>query len=150
MTRKHERTAARRAAVQALYSAAIRETSAQALLSQGLIDCLDEPLTDYALKIISGVEDNAERLDDLISCAARNWTLERMPLMDLAIMRIALFEILYVDDVPVSVSINEAVELAKRFGAEDESPKFVNGMLGAITRQMDQPAVEALDQEVSA
>lgn len=149
MTRKHERTDARRAAAQVLYSAAIRNTSASMLLDQGLVDCLEKPLSGYAIKVITGVEQNAQHIDDVIARAAQNWTLERMPLMDLAIMRIALFEILYVEEVPVSVSINEAVELAKCFGAEDDSPKFVNGMLGAITRQMDAQGALVSEQEVS-
>lgn len=137
MARKHERTSARRSAAQVLYSAAIRDMSAQELLASNLMDCLNDPLSDYALKLIAGVEDNADQIDGIISSAAKNWTLSRMPIMDLAIIRIALFEILHVDDVPVSVSINEAVELAKRFGGEDDSPKFVNGMLGSVARQMD-------------
>lgn len=150
MARKHERTGARRSALQVLYSASIRDMSARTLLESNLMDCLDAPLSDYALKLIAGVEDNAEELDGIISGAAKNWTLARMPVMDVAIIRIALFEMLYVDDVPVSVSINEAVELAKRFGGEDDSPKFVNGMLGSVARQMeasapvcDDPANEA-------
>lgn len=144
MARKHERTSARRSAVQVLYSAAIRDMGPQELLESNLMDCLEAPLSDYALKLISGVEENAEELDAIISGAARNWTLARMPIMDLAIIRTALFEMLHVDDVPVSVSINEAVELAKRFGGEDDSPKFVNGMLGSVARQQEgsQPADE--------
>ena len=137
MARKHERTTARRCAAQVLYSTAIRNMSARDLLDSNLMDCLEAPLSDYALKLIYGVEDNASEIDDIISGAAKNWTLERMPVMDVAITRIALFEMLHVDDVPVSVSINEAVELAKRFGGEDDSPKFVNGMLGSVARQME-------------
>lgn len=137
MARKHERTSARRSAVQVLYSAAIRGMSARELLVSNLMDCLDAPLSDYALKLIEGVEDHGDEIDQIISGAAKNWTLERMPIMDVAITRIALFEMLHVDDVPVSVSINEAVELAKRFGGEDDSPKFVNGMLGSVARQME-------------
>lgn len=123
--------------MQVLYSAAIRDMSARDLLASNLMDCLDDPLSDYALKLIAGVEDHASEIDEIISGAARNWTLHRMPVMDVAIIRIALFEMLHVDDVPVSVSINEAVELAKRFGGEDDSPRFVNGMLGNVARQME-------------
>lgn len=137
MAHKHERTGARRIASQVLYSAAIRNMSAQELLRSNLMDCLDGPPSDYALKLIAGVEEHAEELDGIIDKAAKNWTLSRMPIMDVAIIRIALFEMLHVDEVPVSVSINEAVELAKCFGGEDDSPKFVNGMLGSIARQME-------------
>lgn len=137
MARKHERTAARRAAAQVLYSAAIREMSAADMLKDGLVDCLEHPLTDYSLQLISGIEEHGVEIDATISRLAKNWTLERMPLMDVTTIRIALFEMLHVDEVPISVSINEAVELAKCFGCEDDSPKFVNGMLGSVARQME-------------
>lgn len=150
MARKHERTSARRSASQVLYSAAIRNVSAQELLASNLMDCLDAPLSDYALKLIDGVERHAEELDGIISDAAENWTLERMPIMDVAIIRIALYEMLHVDDVPISVSINEAVELAKRFGGEDDSPKFVNGMLGGVARQLETQARNGDDGAVAA
>lgn len=140
MAHKHERTGARRIASQVLYSAAIRNMSAQELLRSNLMDCLDGPPSDYALKLIAGVEEHADELDGIINKAAKNWTLSRMPIMDVAIIRIALYEMLHVDEVPVSVSINEAVELAKCFGGEDESPKFVNGMLGGVARQMEADA----------
>ncbi len=143
MAHKHERTGARRIASQVLYSAAIRNMSAQELLRSHLMDCLDGPPSDYALRLIAGVEEHAEELDGIIDGAAKNWTLARMPIMDVAIIRIALYEMLHVDEVPVSVSINEAVELAKCFGGEDDSPKFVNGMLGGVARQMEADADEA-------
>ncbi len=143
MAHKHERTGARRIASQVLYSAAIRSMSAQELLRSNLMDCLDGPPSDYALRLITGVEEHAEELDAIINKAAKNWTLSRMPIMDVAIIRIALYEMLHVDEVPVSVSINEAVELAKCFGGEDDSPKFVNGMLGGVARQMETDAGKA-------
>lgn len=143
----HERTLDRRSAVQVLYSASIRELSAQNMLGDGLFDCLDKPLTDYALQLISGVERHAPQINEIISSAAKNWTLQRMPLMDVAILRIALFEMLFVDDVPISVSINEAVELAKSFGAEDESPKFINGMLGSVARTLEDNSSNSTESE---
>ncbi len=121
------------------------------MLEEGRMDCLESPLTDYAITLIHGIEENSEEIDQLIKDASKNWTLERMPLMDVAIIRIALFEMLHVDQVPVSVSINEAVELAKCFGGEDDSPKFVNGMLGGVARQMDEPAAsDGLEDEEAA
>ena len=96
MARKHERTAARRAAAQVLYSAAIREMSAADMLKDGLVDCLEHPLTDYSLTLISGIEEHGAEIDAIISRLAKNWTLERMPLMDVTIIRIALFEMLHV------------------------------------------------------
>ena len=109
----------------------------RSLIDGALLDCLEEPLSDYALKLLDGVSDHKDELDSELASLSENWSIERMPVMDLNILRIALFEMKYVDDVPISVSINEAVELAKDFGGEDNSPKFINGMLGNIARQME-------------
>ncbi len=138
MPKIHERTNSRRTACQVLYSGAIRQKSALELLDNGEIMCLDSPLDDYAYKLVQGVESNKGHIDAKITSVSENWKLERMPLMDAAILRIALFEMMYVDDVPISVSINEAVELAKIFGGGDDSPRFVNGVLGNIARQMEE------------
>lgn len=143
MARQHERTAARRTAAQILYSGAIRGIEPTVLLESGDITCLDDPLTDYGYELIEGVEKHAEEIDGRLESIAENWSVSRMPVMDLTILRLALFEMLYEESVPISVSINEAVELAKMFGGEDESPKFVNGMLGNIARQLEKNAESA-------
>lgn len=136
MTREHERSAARRMASQILYSGAIRNDSAISLLEDSCLDCLEAPVSDYAYRLVEGVEQNKPELDSRLAEISERWSLDRMPVMDLTILRLALFEMLYVDEVPISVSINEAVELAKSFGGEDDSHKFVNGMLGNVARQM--------------
>lgn len=138
MARTHERTAARKNAAQILYSGAIRDTSALELLKAGDIDCIDGTVSDYAVKLIEGVESVLPELDERLESISQNWSVSRMPIMDLAILRIALYEMLYVDEVPISVSINEAVEMAKAFGGDDDSPKFVNGMLGNVARQLEE------------
>lgn len=120
-----------------LYSSEIRNIDASKLLDTASLDCLSVPVSDYALLLINGVEGNKEELDGILSRASKNWSIERMPIMDLAILRIALFEMIHVGEVPISVSINEAVELAKSYGGEDDSPKFINGILGTIARNMD-------------
>ncbi len=138
MAHQHERTSARKCAAQILYTGAIRNTSALELLKAGDISCLESTVTDYAYSLVEGVEDHLEEIDERLSTSSRNWKIERMPVMDLAILRIALYEMLYVDAVPISVSINEAVEMAKSFGGDDDSPKFVNGMLGNLARQIEE------------
>ena len=80
------------------------------------------------LDLIEGVEDHREELDALIREHARNWTIERMPVLDVNILRIGLYELKYRPEVPTAVVIDEAVKLAKRFSTDD-SGKFVNGML---------------------
>jgi transcription antitermination protein NusB len=85
----------------------------------------------YALELLQGVSVNLARLDQLISEAVTNWRLTRIAPTDKNILRIAVYEMLEMDDVPSQVAINEAVEIAKRF-AGDDSPKFINGVLDAI------------------
>jgi N utilization substance protein B len=85
----------------------------------------------YAVELLQGVSENLDRLDQLIGEAATNWRLTRIAPTDRNLLRIAVYEILMRDDVPPQVAINEAVEIAKRFGG-DESPKFINGVLDAI------------------
>lgn len=91
------------------------------------------PIEDYAKKIILGVCDKELALDQEISAHSHNWSKTRMSKVSLTLLRIALYEMTSVSDVPESVSINEAVELAKNFGAEEDAP-FVNGILGSIAR----------------
>ena len=126
------RTAARRKALQILFQSEITGLDYASILSEGF--CIDEVGVpcDYTLKLLGGVEANRVEIDGLISRVSENWSLERMPFVDRSLLRMAIFEILYVDEVPYSVSINEAVELAKCFGGEDESSRFVNGVLGRI------------------
>ena len=94
MARTHERTAARRCAAQILYTGAIRNTSALDLLKTGGIDCIDGDVTDYTLRLVEGVEEKKNELDDQLSSISKNWSVSRMPILDLAILRIALYEML--------------------------------------------------------
>lgn len=154
-SRKHERSRDRVSAVQVLYTSELQNKSASELLDCGLALVAREAapvneaeaatfgrieegsLTDYALKLIHGAEAHQVGIDRRLEAASENWALSRMPIVDRSILRLAVFEMLYVDDVPVSVSINEAVELAKEFGGEEESPRFVNGVLGRIARTLE-------------
>ncbi|KKK69708.1 hypothetical protein LCGC14_2931350, partial [marine sediment metagenome] len=79
-----------------------------------------------------------QSINEQINIAADRWTLERMPLLDRNILRMAIYEILFEEDVPVSVAINEAVELAKVYGTPDSS-KFVNGVLGNVAKKIAKP-----------
>jgi N utilization substance protein B len=85
----------------------------------------------YALVLLHGISENFEQIDRLIADAASNWRLERIASTDKNLLRIAIFEMLQMADVPPQVAINEAVEIAKRFAGED-SPKFINGVLDAV------------------
>ena len=89
----------------------------------------------YIDRTVAGVKAHAEELDNLIAKYSPSRGLERIARVDLCILRVALYEMLYVDSIPVSVSINEAVELAKKYGGDDD-PAFVNGLLGGVAREI--------------
>lgn len=89
----------------------------------------------YALKLLDGVKKQKTQVDRIISGSAKNWRLERIALTDRNLLRVGVYEMLCVPDVPDQVAINEAVEIAKRFGS-NESPAFVNGVLDAVRGQL--------------
>ncbi len=89
----------------------------------------------YTLEILQSTLANQETVDNLIRQCAKNWRLERISTTDRNLMRIAVCEMLYCEDVPHQVAINEAVEIAKRYGSE-ESPAFINGILDAVKNQI--------------
>jgi len=99
----------------------------------------EEPLPDksreFLEQLVKGTLQHLKEIDQLISQHSREWSLERMANTDRNILRMAVFEIKYIEDVPAGAAINEAVELAKRYGDEN-SGKFVNGILGQIVREM--------------
>lgn len=135
--KRHQRTAARRAALALLYTSEITEEYATTIADEGR--ALEEagPLTDYAKQLVRGVESHIAAIDKEIAATAENWSVHRMPIVDRSILRLAVYEMMFVDEVPTSVCINEAIELAKDFGGEDESPRFVNGVLGRIARRLE-------------
>jgi N utilization substance protein B len=144
------RSLARRKALQILFQSEVCGCEAESILSQGL--CLEEVgiPCDFTRLLLGGVESHAAEIDGLIAHTSEHWTLERMPLVDRSILRLATFEMMYVDDVPYSVSINEAIELAKSFGGEDESSRFVNGVLGKIAGHLNEQATGGADGLVGA
>ena len=90
----------------------------------------------YINKAVVGVLDNKAQIDEYITNQLESWSLGRLAKVDLAALRIAIFEILYMDDIPVEVSINEAIELVKKYSTED-AYKYVNGVLGGFVRAID-------------
>jgi len=92
---------------------------------------LSESTRVFFLALVDGVQENREKIDTLLDQWAKNWKISRMPAVDRNIMRIAVFEMLNLSDIPSSVSINEAVEIGKKFGTRDSGP-FINGVLDRI------------------
>ncbi len=126
------RTKARKRAVDVLYEADLRGGDRLAVL-RDRIDTANPPVPEHTVRLVEGVAEHAGRIDALIEAHASNWSLDRLPDVDRAILRMAVFELLWADDVPDVVVIDEAVELAKALSTDD-SPAYVNGVLGGIVR----------------
>ncbi len=94
-------------------------------------DALDAETIDFARQLANGVEKQCDSIDQIIRKYATNWELKRMPVIDRNILRLGIYELLYRDDIPPKVTINEAIELAKKYGDYD-SGKFVNGVLDKV------------------
>ncbi len=90
-------------------------------------------INGFAENLLKTVEDNSEEIDSVISNNSEGWTTERLPKVSLAILRLAVCEIKYIDEVPNGVAVNEAVELAKKYGTNEDA-SFINGILGAVVR----------------
>jgi len=126
-----ERSRARRQALQILYQRDITGESVATILADKSYSTEDGEPDEFCRQLVTSVEARLDELDATIGEVSENWSVSRMPLVDRNILRLATYEIEYSEDVPASVSINEAVELAKVYGGEDSS-KFVNGVLGRI------------------
>ncbi|XVS62519.1 transcription antitermination factor NusB [Actinosynnema sp. CA-299493] len=131
------RSKARKRALDVLYEADLRGADPVTLLSDRVGSTDVPPVNDYTIVLVEGVTAHRARIDDLISEHAEGWTLQRMPAVDRAVLRIGLYELLWAADVPDAVAIDEAVELAKGLSTDD-SPRFVNGVLGRIAVIADQ------------
>ena len=127
------RRKARVLALQALYEVDSVGHEAEEVVTRLLAnERLSEENGAFTRELVSGVIHNKEKIDQNIQSFAPAWPIEQIPVVDRNILRLAIFEILIDNKAPVKVAINEAVELAKRFGT-DNSPKFVNGVLGSAS-----------------
>ncbi len=131
------RTKARKRALDALYASDVRGDQALDLLKQTELEVEDrqnqQPIFDYAEMLVTGYLENAYQIDSEIQMLADNWSLDRMPAVDRAILRLAAWEILHNSEVPNEVAISEAVALAGELST-DESPKFINGVLARLAK----------------
>ena len=121
---------ARKRALDVLYEADVRGADARATLQERLAQA-DPPIAAYAVELVEGVLAHRDRTDEIIARYAVDWTLDRMPAVDRNVLRLGVYELLWCDDVPDAVSVSEAVELARSLSTE-QSPSFVNGVLGRI------------------
>ena len=123
------RRKARKRALDFLYEADIRSSSAIELV--GTRDESELSERDYVMELLVGVETNKVKIDELITTYAQGWDMDRMPAIDRNILRIALFEILFKDDLDDQIAASEAVEIATELSTDD-SAKYINGVLGRI------------------
>ena len=121
---------ARKRAVDVLYEADLRSVDPLVVLRDRIADG-NPPVPDHAIRLVEGAVEQSARIDELIEEHASGWSLDRLPDVDRAILRMAVFELLWVDDVPDPVVIDEAVGLARSLSTDD-SPAYVNGVLGAV------------------
>jgi N utilization substance protein B len=94
-------------------------------------------IDEFTIKLIVGVEKNKLEIDNQIRNVVENWTINRISVIDRNILRMAIYEMLYEEEIPLKVSVDEAIEIAKILGQKDETPKFVNGILGKILTNLN-------------
>lgn len=127
------RRKARKRALDVLYQADLRSEPRPSTLAD-YVARLEEPkpaYLPYTIRLVEGVDEHSERIDELIASYAEGWTLERMPVVDRNLARIAVYELVFNDEIDAAVAITEAVELAETLSTDD-SPRFLNGILGRI------------------
>ncbi|MDO4493269.1 MAG: transcription antitermination factor NusB [Clostridia bacterium] len=135
MEKIDKRSIAREVAMKMVFSQMFGgEDTPEAVLEKSELGVeLNEGELAVAKDIFDGVEEHIPELDEFVAEYSKDWTIDRIGRVDLSVLRVAMYEILYREDVPVSVAIDEAVELAKRFGGE-RSYSFVNGILGSFAK----------------
>ncbi len=142
-----KRRLAREITVQSLYQMEMNEVQAEEavemLLEEAAADNESEvevrneaQLKTYVLDVVAGVNSNREAIDGLLVDYLQNWQVSRLSRVDRQILRLAVYEMIFTEDVPAKVAVNEAIELSKHFGT-DESGKFVNGVLGKMIQDLD-------------
>jgi N utilization substance protein B len=131
-----KRRRARKIVLDILYRMEIERSQVEDMIETYRNELEEKGIADFANKLLKGVIEHRQRIDELIDQYADRWSVERMPVLDRNILRIGIYEILHEPDIPYSVSINEAVELANTYSTE-ESGKFVNGILGRVVKEIE-------------
>lgn len=135
------RTTARELALKIVFEFSFQDEDAKSLYekfidSQEELNSVDQEDEKFILELIEGIKSNLSSIDEKIKAHLKDWNMERVSKVDLAILRLAIYEILYREDIPFKVSVNEAVELSKQYG-EDSSPSFINGVLAEIIKEKE-------------
>ena len=133
------RTKARKRALDVLFECEVRGLPLGQTLDERVV-AADPPVNEYTVALIRGIAEHQGRVDEVVRTYAEGWSLDRMPAVDRNALRIGVYEVLYVDDVPDAVAVSEATNLVGDLST-DESPGFVNGVLAAVVR--NKPALSA-------
>ncbi|MCX7710362.1 MAG: transcription antitermination factor NusB [Clostridia bacterium] len=133
------RRASRELAMKLLYQLEIQKEDRDEQINAALVDeDLTEKDKQYITDVVDGVGKNMEQIDKIIEQHSKGWKINRIPKVDLSILRLSIFEIVFREDIPLNVSINEAVELAKKYSTEDAG-SFINGILGKVPQSKALP-----------
>ncbi|KNF07402.1 N utilization substance protein B [Gottschalkia purinilytica] len=131
------RKIARESAMKLLFQMEMnKEFSQEAMNTFYEVNDFKEDEKNYIQNTVTGIVKNIEKLDDLVEKFSQGWKSNRIAKVDLSILRIAMYEIMFIEDIPVEVSINEAIDIAKKYST-NESSKFINGVLGGFVRNWD-------------
>jgi len=133
---KTRRRESREAAVILLYQKDLLGKNPEELIENDRLN--EKSFDDFALKLINGVVTNLKEIDEVICSIVENWSLDRIAVIDRNILRIAIYEMLYENDIPLKVSVDEVIEIAKSLGQKDDTPKFINGVLGKFLNSITQ------------
>lgn len=131
---KITRRKAREKAVILLYQRDLLKKSPEEIVENDQL--IGKKFDEFSLKLINGVIENLKEIDTIIKSTVKNWSLERIAVIDRNILRVAIYEMLYEDDIPLKVSVDEAIEIAKNLGQKPDTPKFINGVLGKFLNKI--------------
>ena len=138
-----KRTKAREIVLQFLYQQDLRKDDWLSNISDfEALNESEDDVANFAVSLMKGTLENIATLDDLIAKSAQNWQIKRMSAVDRNVLRLAAYELIHESDIPIKVSINEAINLAKKY-SDEESGKFVNGILDKIKRDIDIGEIKA-------
>jgi len=130
MIKTTKRRRSRIKAVILLYQSDLLKKEVEKIISSEMD--FQKHIDEFTIKLVMGVEKNKSEIDNQIKLVVENWTLDRISIIDRNILRMAIYEMLFEEEIPLKVSIDEAIEIAKILGQKEETPKFVNGILGKI------------------
>ncbi|MBQ3133665.1 MAG: transcription antitermination factor NusB [Clostridia bacterium] len=143
MSQKESRRESREQAFLFLFECSFAETAATGEVMENALEARGYKASPFAASLFVGAWDHKDEIDQQIEENSHKWKADRLSRVTLSILRLAIYELLYCEDIPTSVSINEAVELAKQYGGAEDS-SYVNGVLGGVVRALPEKSADKL------